>query len=128
MNASFSKTDWRHLQAAEGWLALGDWSSANTELEEIQPLQRAHPSVLNLRVQIYAKAKRWHEALLFAFSAAPSADAQTLVALAICACQTHDLENAKRWVDQAIGLNPSSEFKLRILNDQALRPIWVTSA
>jgi tetratricopeptide (TPR) repeat protein len=51
--------DARHLNAAVGWLGLGDLVSANEELDEITPEARAHPAVLNMRYQIYAKAKKW---------------------------------------------------------------------
>ena len=43
-----------HLQAADGWVGLGDFAAANSELEEITPASRAHPDVLQLRWRIYA--------------------------------------------------------------------------
>ncbi len=52
-----------HLQAAEGWLGLGDVESANNELKEISPAERTHPAVLSVRYQIYAQAKQWDEAV-----------------------------------------------------------------
>lgn len=52
-------TDLRHLTAADGWLGLGDLVSASDELEQISPENRAHPAVLALRYEIYAKAKKW---------------------------------------------------------------------
>jgi predicted Zn-dependent protease len=48
-----------HLQAAEGWFELGDLVSANNELDEISPMERAHPAVLILRYEIYARAGKW---------------------------------------------------------------------
>jgi len=48
-----------HLEAAEGWLELGDWLSADGELDLITPQLRAHPSVLVVRAMIYFKAKNW---------------------------------------------------------------------
>ena len=51
-----------HLSAAEGWLGLGDLVSASDELEEITPELRAHPAVLAVRYDIYAKAKKWNMA------------------------------------------------------------------
>ena len=48
-----------HLQAAEGWFELGNHLEANEELENITAENRAHPAVLEVRWQIYAKAKRW---------------------------------------------------------------------
>ena len=55
--------DQRHLDAAEGWLGLDDWTEANEELEQIGPSQRCHPLVLFVRYEILAKAKRWDEAV-----------------------------------------------------------------
>lgn len=54
-----SATDQRYFDAAQGWLALGDYISANDELENITPLFRAHPEVLAVRYQVYAKAEKW---------------------------------------------------------------------
>ena len=56
-------SDQRHLDAAEGWLGLGDHLAANEELEEISPKLRAHPSVLKVRYEIYGKGKRWDMAV-----------------------------------------------------------------
>ena len=47
------------LTAAEGWLGLGDINAASAELDNITPELRVHPAVLEVRWQIYAKAKRW---------------------------------------------------------------------
>ena len=51
--------DVRHLEAAEGWLELGDHLEANEELERITANLRSHPNVLELRWKIYAKAGQW---------------------------------------------------------------------
>ena len=51
--------DLHHLNAAEGWLGLGDWRSADDELAELTPELRAHPDVLEVRWQVHAVAKRW---------------------------------------------------------------------
>ena len=55
----FTLNDRRHLEAAEGWLGLGDWEEANEELENITPSLRVHPEVLGVRFQIYALAEKW---------------------------------------------------------------------
>jgi tetratricopeptide (TPR) repeat protein len=55
--------DQRHLEAAEGWIELGNHLEANEELQSITPENRAHPAVLEVRWQIYAKAKKWEAAL-----------------------------------------------------------------
>ena len=51
--------DVMHLNAAEGWLGLGNHVEANEELEKITPTMRSHPDVLAVRYGIYAKANRW---------------------------------------------------------------------
>ena len=58
--------DLRHLEAADGWLGLGNHIEADEELEQITPENRAHPAVLEIRWQIYAKAKKWNAALVIA--------------------------------------------------------------
>ena len=52
-----------HLQAAQGWLELGNHLEADAELERITPQLRAHPMVLTVRWEIYAVAKKWEAAL-----------------------------------------------------------------
>jgi len=56
-------SDQRHLKAAQGWFELGDHLEANEELEQITAEHRAHSAVLEMRWQIYAKAKKWEAAL-----------------------------------------------------------------
>lgn len=51
--------DLHHLNAAQGWLELGNYLEANEELEQITPSLRSHPDVLSIRWQIYAKAGKW---------------------------------------------------------------------
>lgn len=48
-----------HLEAAQGWIGLGNYIEANEELEQITAQLRAHPDVLEVRWQIYAAAKKW---------------------------------------------------------------------
>ena len=50
--------DLLHLQAAAGWLELGNHIEANEELEKITPKLRAHPDVLEVCWQVYAAAKK----------------------------------------------------------------------
>jgi uncharacterized protein HemY len=49
-----------HLQAAEGWIGLGDYRAATEELEQITATNRAHPDVLQLRWRISADACDFH--------------------------------------------------------------------
>jgi tetratricopeptide (TPR) repeat protein len=51
--------DLHYLNAALGWLELGNHVEANAELENIAPALRSHPAVLELRWQIFAKAGNW---------------------------------------------------------------------
>jgi predicted Zn-dependent protease len=52
-----------HLQAAQGWVELGNHIEADAELDNIAANLRAHPDVLNVRWEIYAAAKKWEAAL-----------------------------------------------------------------
>jgi tetratricopeptide (TPR) repeat protein len=63
MMTSLQPPDAFHLQAAQGWLELGDYIEANEELEEITPELRAHPAVLNVRWGVCAAEKKWDAAL-----------------------------------------------------------------
>jgi tetratricopeptide (TPR) repeat protein len=57
-----SRQDHIHLEAAEGWLGLGDHNEANEELERISPERHAHPDVLRVRYEVFAKARKWEMA------------------------------------------------------------------
>jgi len=58
--------DHQHLEAAEGWLGLGNWREASLELAQIQPQFRTHPLVLEIRYKIHAEAKQWDRAVAVA--------------------------------------------------------------
>jgi predicted Zn-dependent protease len=47
------------LEAAEGWLGLGNWQEAKAELDCISPPMRERPVILCLRWNIHAAAKQW---------------------------------------------------------------------
>jgi Tfp pilus assembly protein PilF len=47
-----------HLQAAQGWLELGNHAEAEAELDNITASSREHPDVINVRWGIYAAAKK----------------------------------------------------------------------
>jgi predicted metal-dependent peptidase len=55
--------DTLHLQAAQGWLELGNYVEADAELDGITASLRAHPDVLKVCWEIYAAAKKWEAAL-----------------------------------------------------------------
>ncbi|HXI70575.1 MAG TPA: tetratricopeptide repeat protein [Verrucomicrobiae bacterium] len=48
-----------HLEAAEGWLELGNPGEANLELDLIASKLREHPHVLEMRWKVYSQAKKW---------------------------------------------------------------------
>ena len=57
--SKLSAHDERHLEAATGWLGLGNWNEANEELEKISATERSHPTVLSVRWQVLLAAKKW---------------------------------------------------------------------
>ena len=61
--AQLQHPDPMHLEAAAGWIQLGDYNSANDELEKIRAEWRAHPDVLDLRWLIYSHHKQWDACL-----------------------------------------------------------------
>jgi tetratricopeptide (TPR) repeat protein len=62
-NTLLGTPDTHHLNAAMGWLGLGNAIEAEEELKKIAPKLRKHPDVLSVRWQIHAKAERWPDAL-----------------------------------------------------------------
>jgi len=48
-----------HLDAAEGWLGLGNWKEAELELAQVSESLRGHPEVLQVRYLVESEAKRW---------------------------------------------------------------------
>lgn len=52
-----------HLQAAEGWLGLGDIESASNELREVSPAEHKHPAVLSVQYHIHTRALQWDKAV-----------------------------------------------------------------
>lgn len=55
----FELSDLHRLNAAQGWLELGNHREANEELGKITAALRAHPAVLLLRWNVSALAKEW---------------------------------------------------------------------
>ncbi len=50
------QSDRFHLEAAQGWVELGEWREANEELDRITPQLRVHPDVLCVRWMVCFKA------------------------------------------------------------------------
>jgi Tfp pilus assembly protein PilF len=55
--------DTHHLQAALGWLELGNQREANSELDKISAPFQVHPTILELRWTIHAATENWEAAL-----------------------------------------------------------------
>jgi hypothetical protein len=51
--------DQQHWQAAAGYVELGMFLEANTELDKIDPFSRVAPEVLAIRLAIYHGLKKW---------------------------------------------------------------------
>ncbi len=56
-------TNRKYLEAAQGWLGLGDHAEAKAELDRIAPQLRTHPEVLKVRWEICAAEGEWEPAL-----------------------------------------------------------------
>ena len=55
--------DRRHVEAAQGWLELGNQVEANERLEKIAAANRAHPDVFQVRWNVYARVAKWDACL-----------------------------------------------------------------
>jgi len=114
------------LRPALGWLELGDWQSANDELENIEPQQRAHPYVLELRWQVYALAGKWDVAVELAekLTEAKIPDCtERAFKLACYACRLNRMDDARKWVERACELGGKA-MKQRVLDEPKLEKIW----
>jgi tetratricopeptide (TPR) repeat protein len=58
--------DAQRLRSAHGYLELGMLQEANAELEEIDPLSRHLPEVLQARLAIYRELRKWDLMLVVA--------------------------------------------------------------
>lgn len=55
--------DIHHVNAAQGWLELGNVTEAQAELERISAERQAHPAVLHVRWELSAMSRKWEKAL-----------------------------------------------------------------
>ena len=60
---ALEQADRFHLNAASGWIGLGDLDSASEELAQISPNKRAHPEVLLAQSEYFFAAKKWESVL-----------------------------------------------------------------
>lgn len=51
-----------HLNAAEGWLGLGNATEAECELQKLSPEAETHPEVLRVRYHFHQLKKQWEPA------------------------------------------------------------------
>lgn len=100
------------LTSAEGWLGLGDIAAASAELDNITPELCVHPAVLEVRWQIYAKAKRWDACIEIARTLADlvPTDVNNWVHLAYSTRQAKDggLESAVKILKGAVEAFPKN--------------------
>src|SRR5260221_5436334 len=62
MTHGLKPPDSHHLNAAEGWLGLGDAQEAGHELAKLSLSVLSHPEVLGVKYQLYEKTKQWERA------------------------------------------------------------------
>jgi hypothetical protein len=58
-NVPLEHPDRQHWQAAAGYVDLGMFLEADTELDKIDPFNRAAPEVLAVRIEIYRGLEKW---------------------------------------------------------------------
>jgi|SRR5579859_5469019 len=54
--------DIHHLNAAEGWLGLGNLVEAEQELQKLSPARGTHPDVLRVKHHLHQQSKQWEAA------------------------------------------------------------------
>jgi tetratricopeptide (TPR) repeat protein len=83
MMKKLEPADRHRLNAAEGWLELGNCREADAELEAIAPHLHAHPAILQMRWRLNAQAKKWDRCVEIAstLTRMMPADEQSLVNL-----------------------------------------------
>jgi uncharacterized protein HemY len=127
---SLSLSDQKHFEYARGWIGLGSWLEANTELDNIAPEMRGHPKVLRMRFVIYHRLQRWP--LVYelgrALSAADVVTGDDLFIFARAACRVGKLRDAfdaiQRAIDRAEG-DKKKNYRLAALDDPDFKPLWV---
>jgi tetratricopeptide (TPR) repeat protein len=59
----FSLVDTKHIEAAEGWLELGNFLEAVRELDLLSKNCRSHPEALEVRWRIFSAGRLWNQCL-----------------------------------------------------------------
>jgi hypothetical protein len=81
---------------------------------------------LDARWRIYALAGKWETAVELAgvvMEMVPARRAETLYALAVAACRVKRMEDARRWLGEALDLGGKA-MKLRALDEPDLQLLW----
>ena len=123
---NLDQNDTRQLEAARGWLGLGDWKSASDELDQITPKMRAHPDVLQMRVEIYCAARRFDLASSVSdgFANVVPCGAQFWYNRAVALCQVGRTREARTAIAICFDLEPDSLPAAHLNPD--LAAIWAS--
>ena len=117
---SLKRQDTVHLEAAEGWLELGDHLEANQELDQISRDFRSHPDVLELRWKICALTRKWNGCLQIAESLADAAP-ERITAWLFLASSLHKLNHVEEACETLLSVvdefpdNPAIAYELASL-------------
>lgn len=87
--------DLHFLNAAIGWLELGNHQEAAAEIEQISYLTRFHPDVLVVRWKVFARTRNWERSLDVARALVKIAPDRPTGWI----CQAYSLYNTKRSVE-----------------------------
>ena len=95
--------DQQHWKAAVGYVELGMYTDANSELDKIDPFCRAVPQVLAVRIAIYHGLKKWELMREIAKRLADfqSNDVQWIIAYAYATRRAESIKAAKEILLQA---------------------------
>jgi len=100
--------DEQHSQAAIGYVELGMYQEADAELDKIDPLCRAAPEVLAVRLGIYAGLQKWELMQVVAEKLAnyDPAEAQWRISFAYATRRAESIEKARKILLNALVSHP----------------------
>ena len=134
---SLKRQDRIRLEAAQGWLELGNHQEANLEVEQITATLRTHPDVLEVRWKICAVGKKWKGCLQVAETLAEIAP-ERITAWLFLASSLHKLDLSEEACETLLSVvddfpdNPAIAYELASLFCQSgdLREArqWLKSA
>ena len=118
--------DNRHLEAAVGWLELGNHLEAAAEIEKIELVEHGRPEVLEVRAKIHGLAGRFDEAvnvLNYLVALTPERRITAYYELAVYACRHNRVEEARQFLRIAL-LDAPTAVKEKALGDSRLLKAW----